>query len=153
MLTCREQCTARSQPSSEHAAWSRSRNQSPLREKSNAVKHTPPRKCTTCVLHGSSPVRSAHACKQCTQERKENMATTCCQLHKAFKGCQDMEMIKITPSGQTPLHSPIHEYRELLPSCHSYTACAPLCAYEVALSILKLAMKQGCIAENWYVVL
>lgn len=112
VLTCRAPCTGGSRPSSERVACCRSRNQSPLREKSNNIKPSAD-KFITGALHGSSPLQE-FICMQTTRTREtahgdrgEMWQTHVVTFMELFKSCRDARMIWITLWDQTPLRGAI----------------------------------------------
>lgn len=72
----------------------------------------------------------------------ENMATTCCSPHEAFKSCRDVEMICITLWDQTPLRRAVQEQR-------GAAAGLSLSALHVCLSISEQGMELACIGRIW----
>lgn len=128
-LTCRAQCTEGSQPSSERAAWSHSRNQSHLRKKSNTIK-TCTNKYITCLPH-----RSTHYAYVRVHTRAQTHTHTCAhtqrwswkkmwQPHvvtfiKLLSPAEMWRWSKSHFSAKSLLHSAVQEHRELLLSCLS----------------------------------
>lgn len=125
-LTCRARCTEGSQPSSERAAWSHSRNQSHLREKSNTIK-TCTNKYITCLPHAR-----AHIQRWSWEKMWQPHVAT---FIKLLSPAEMWRWSKSHFSAKSLLHSAVQEHRELLSclSLHSMWAwvcgCLSVCLY------------------------
>lgn len=151
-LTCRARCIGGSRPSSERAAWSHSRNQFPLSEKSNTIKPS-----TNKFITGALRVIivAEHTCMQATHTGAQKIwRPHVVTFTKLLSPAEMWRRFESLFSAKTPLHSPVQEHTELLLSCHStHSMCACVCdccVCDATLSIPKQGMNQACIAGIWY---